>query len=85
MKENAKKFGLPPQAIISEKPSKNMKRRVEINAAKSLFENFLTRKKKGIAAIEKTMEASSFKEIKGSSNLRERIEKDKKDWVIPES
>ena len=80
----AKKFGSPPQLIISEYASAKTKRRVDNNAAKSLV-NFLTMKKNGIAIIVDTMDAAIFKAINSFVNLSSisRKRKNKGGYLSP--
>ena len=70
MNEKARKFGLPPQEIISELDMKNTKSHVQIKATRGLPESFLARRKNGIALIAKTKEATIFNEINSSKSLR---------------
>jgi hypothetical protein len=70
MKEKPKKFGFPPHAIISEYHSKNTKNHVLTRAANWLLLIFSTKRKKGIAAIEKMNEATNFNAVKASRKNR---------------
>ena len=72
--EKPKKLGFPPQAIISEYPSKKTKNHAPSNAVK-LSDNFLKRRKNGMAIIENKREATIFKAIKVSVILKKASSK----------
>jgi hypothetical protein len=72
-KKKPKRSEFPPQAIISEYPSKKTKSHVAMSAANWLPDNFFAKRKKGTAIIENTNAAATFNAVNSSRNPRNTL------------